>query len=701
MDKILLTANDRALLASYRDEQGVTKSVDMSIFLRLQAQCNGVLHCLFRYIERGRSRTGRNLLRAAVRLGDTLRRLSVSQLPTTEDEWQALVLAIQREVLTNPDSNASLISRATTTLPLIEELLSHLQLEDWIPAGVKITQTSKDFSKIRQSASNRLIGEKSPTKVINYDAKLLCGVSTSRTDAAYLDEMRSGLLSRRTALHEALEVCMKTMMAYAEYGKTLMASVDKDELFERLERHEELCRSRSRFDKNSVSFCSLGTEKELAEYLVVIKHRFGGLPTTAQSRTQKCVPTFPDPSYQLPIPIELAQVSQQAGCERVLFDCYADRVRWMLGRLVPHDISMLAALLMMEEPRFTPEATTFAKLYDDKGYRLIEFADGGGRFSVSKHRAKSLKTEQLSELGYEIINFAIECSDDIRPQLRKDGSPLGDLLFIPFNRNGAVPSNPSHERYVGFLSGSAGGRDKPWIGDVLPELESAGLGRGSINFARIRHTEGVLEWFRTGSERAMARKLGNQPQTCIDSYIPPPLLRAWNTRLIRRFHNLWICVAAASDDWLLEVTDFSSIDELHSFLLNMLSEHKRDSSPLAEELHVRFERAMSTVEKLDDSDESSWLAISISKNSLASLYLYLDIFSSKGSDEHSMDSADSVTHMRPRQFIDLAVLLRNRLPLENNPDFRKIHIEAESLVQNLREKVNWESFLFRSVEYES
>ncbi|WP_429355106.1 hypothetical protein [Paraburkholderia sp. 32] len=538
----------------------------------------------------------------------------------------------------------------------------------------------------------QVIGQKRPIIVRNYDSKLLCSISLSRTDANYLDEICRELAARRVVLREVLLSYWESLRAHVSYGQALMATVDKRQLLKRLAKYERSISGLSKFDKNAIAFCTPDTEAHLAEFLVIVHHRFGGLPSIEQSRKDKSIPTTIKSTFQLPTPPELRLPGEWRGRA----GAYRTQIRWMLGRLLPRDIAVLSALLIMESPKFTPEAITSAKLFDENGQRFVEFTDSGERFSVAKHRAKSVKTATLSILSRAIIKFASECSPDIRSQLRAAGSPIADLMFIPcVSRGGGVAVQPAHEPIVTFLSGLGGESVKPWLGDVFPKLVDAGLTRGTVSFSRIRNTEGVLEWYRTGSIGDMSRKLGNTDRTCIDHYLPPALLQAWNTRLIRRFQNLWICVSAASEDWLLEVTDFSTVEELHAFINDMLVQHDRFSSPLAAQLHERFGGEKLHANMAGSGSEKTWLAVAISKNSLAALYLYLDISLTLELTDDVLNYEDNVTHTTPRQFIDLALLLSQRLPNENNPIFVQLHNEARQIARSLVTKVRWRTILFR------
>ncbi|ABE29476.1 hypothetical protein Bxe_A3509 [Paraburkholderia xenovorans LB400] len=678
MDGIALVYGNGKILARHADRNGKLITVDLSSFCSLESGHDVLLNSICRYIERLSARSAVNYLRSAVELGRALERLKIKDLPTDEAEWQELVCDVHETVILNKQSKASLETRATILLPVMNTFFRHFQDEDIIPAGVALPETTRGYniaSNVHLDAA--VLGSTKADEANVCSGKLLCAISLSRTDAQYLDDIREELTARRSALKDALVSYWRTLKAHFEYGQAALASLDEEDVAARLRAHLDACDGMSWYDRNSSAFCNFNSEKGLAEYLLVITRRYGGLPTDEQARADKSIPSqipldLPTPpQLDLPFPMDF-ETDRKFHFSRM-------RLRWMLGRVTTRDIGVMSALLAMEHPNMTPEAITGARLIDKKGHRRIEFGDGGPTLTVTKHRAKAQKTALLSELSLEIVEFSSRCSPDLRESLRTSGSPIANLLFVPCAESGNGYIHPDHRNMVSFISGSS---TRPWFGDLFPSLAFAGLERGSITIKKIRTTEGVLEWFRTGSIRSMSRKLGNESRTCIDHYLPPALLKAWNTRLIRRFQNLWIIVAAANEDWLLDVVDFSSLEELHAFIHDMLSVHDKFSSPLAAELHSRFGPQHAGLNA--DDPTSAWLSVSISKNSLAALYLYLEASMDISAKGKILDRCDSITKTTPRQFIDLALLLRHMLPDDNDPARRTAHEEATALVERLR-----------------
>ena len=194
-----------------------------------------------------------------------------------------------------------------------------------------------------------------------------------------------------------------------------------------------------------------------------------------------------------------------------------------------------------------------------------------------------------------------------------------------------------------------------------------------MSLKKIRATEGVLEWFRTKSVRAAAKKIGNSERVVLEHYIPRALMRAWMTRAVRRFQNLWITVAAADEPFLLDVTDFSSLPELNAFVSDMLRLHAPASSPLAAELHLRLKSSdLTDVPGARQGD----LHVTLSMASLSALYTYRAAASLALLTREELTRVDPNSGVALDAFIQLADLLQVRLPLDRNPDYRRVHAEA-------------------------
>lgn len=270
--------------------------------------------------------------------------------------------------------------------------------------------------------------------------------------------------------------------------------------------------------------------------------------------------------------------------------------------------------------------------------------------------------------------------------------PLANQLFIQHWGGHYTHANDNLCRYLRKNS-----LHSHSIYHYFPSLEK-NLPVGSVNLIKIRATEGVLEWFRTGSLQSMSRVLGNSVKVVLDHYLPTELLAAWNTRLIRRFQNLWLTVAVAGESFLLEVTDFHNLQDLHAFLKDMLQTHTKGTCPLAEELHRRF-----AIDEINNPNDSR-LHVSISEDALTALYLYQE--SSKASDvsPQTLQVKDSITGLSPHYFINLAMLIRHAIEgdgsnLHLDDSARQAHHKALERIPILKENTNWADLIVRHGEH--
>lgn len=153
---------------------------------------------------------------------------------------------------------------------------------------------------------------------------------------------------------------------------------------------------------------------------------------------------------------------------------------------------------------------------------------------------------------------------------------------------------------------------------MYPELQKAGLTRGVLSLSKVRNTMGVLRWFETGSIQEMSRCLGNSDRVVLEHYIPSSLIEEWNTRIIRRFQNTLIILACKDEDFLLDVTDFLTMDELINFTSQLVIEYKKGTSPIANLIH-NFSSGLPDKKVEDD---TAVLNINLSSNGIAYLYAF-------------------------------------------------------------------------------
>lgn len=671
------------LIGQVTSEYDEISQVEISPFLILAKEdLERILKPLVERLNLVRPTTQVGYLEKLRWLGEALQALQVAVLPKTDHAWQDLVLGIHRHVFTRTDRRASLSSRCQSYWSCIRGFLSALIEEGVIPVSVVLPRAREELDSLDISSYyDRLLGKTAsvPAAGDSID-KLLVSVSLSRTDAEYLDELRDVLAFRRRLLFDCLVDYWGRLKANYEFGSRLLATVDWPSLKTQLDAESRR--------KNCLADPFRGLEG-LSFYLAVWKYAYGSQVTlnalvpplgpnrkTYIPRVVSLAPLYAPDSPAKPPP-SFAGLSKHSDRQTVL---------WWLGQIITLDVAMICALLTMLHPSWTPFSLLRAQLTNEDGKLHLNFADTGMTFAIDKARAKSMKTEVLDDLSLDIITTTITMSASTREILAARNDPKASLLFLPFGNS----KNRVHVATQDVGPRMLGGCGRPprlWIGVLYPQLGENGLGAGTIGFSKIRHTEGVLEWFRTGSLTAVRRRLGNTEKVVLSHYLPQPLLHAWNERLVRRFQNLWIAVAAAQEDFLLDVTDFSTLDDLHAFLKDMLQLHAATSSPLAEALHRSFGLLAGEVSAAEPARGA--LHVSVARGSLAALYTYNATVLNAGLSDSALDEADPVTGLCPRQFITLADLLLHQLPKDKNPAIRKTHEAAVLIASDPAHRAKW------------
>jgi hypothetical protein len=618
-------------------------------------------------------------------LGDALRWLEITHLPMDDVAWQELVVAIHRFVFTRKDRKVSLKTRCTGYWQSIHKVLSDLIEDGVIPVSVALPSAKENLHLIDISPYYaRLLGQSVPEMVQNGTVdKLLVSISIARRDAEYLEEVRDLLAFRRRLLFDCLKDYWSKVKANYEFGKGLLATVNWDTLKKELER-EAAASSPVRNLANAFR----GREG-LANYLAVCKYVYGGFSNDDSSVLRAKSPDGVEfikninslnalfaAHSELPLPPSFVGVYRHA--ER-------QAIHWWLGQLITIDVAMIAALLTMIHPSWTPFSLLRATLTTVDGKLQLGLADTGATFSIDKARAQEMKTEVLDDLSLEIFTTVIEMSAPLRARLAAENDPRAPLLFLPVSKSRNDLTLPTMATGSYVLGGT--NDHSVWVGALYPELVTHGLGKGTISLSKIRHTEGVLEWFRTGSLKAMRQKLGNTEKVVLTHYLPKPLLDAWNVRMVRRFQNLWIAVAAANEPFLLDVTDFTNLTDLHAFLKDMLDLHSRTSSELAKILHDEFGFLRGETQSGDV--PQGCLHVSVSKASLSALYTYHANVVEAGAPPAVLDTPDAVTGLSPRQFLALADLLLQQLSEDKNPAVRTAHEAALEVARDPSRRSKW------------
>lgn len=668
---------------------GQTKRITLTPLLALSADWEKLTKPVARHLNTQRPDSQVTSLRYFLILAQALAAGRYKCLPSSESGWQDLVMHAFEFCLTGAGYKRSFITRVRSWNHGVAVILRMLRdVEDVIPLAVEIPSIPEALATSDELVQHdRLIGDRPPSVVQRDITKLLISISLARSDAEYLDEVRDQLSYRRRILHECLLEWWQQVHAHYQYGQRLIGQTNWKKLRRMLDFNEHRKGHGGRRGRTGNPHVANGrTEESLGNLLAILTYEHGSLLKKDVLASTKRLPDLKTIKFPSTAPAAAPIASKTM------------RLNWMLGNLSQMDIAVCMALLTMHTPKWTSQALASAKLVDKNGKPYLEFEGRDKFFRLDKPRANKMKEGHLDDTAYDILRSLISMTSAHRLALQKQKAAWSNNLFISATKGILSPPNPLV--IYKLLSGERGRQVVEQARDLytcMPRLAAAGITRGTVTLRKIRATEGVLEWFRTGSVAAMATKLGNSSRVVLEHYLPQPLLVKWNTRIVRRFQNLWLIVAAGggNDNLLLEISDFQTLSQLHTFIADMLSHHPNGSSPLSDSLHAAFGRLAERTPLISDPRRS--LAVSVSEQSLAAIYLYQESAIESGAPPDVLDRRDSANGLSPRQFIALAELLRSELPKSREPAMRVAHVAALRAVENLRHSVKWND-LFVTVD---
>ncbi|MEM1174014.1 MAG: hypothetical protein AAGI27_04325 [Pseudomonadota bacterium] len=603
-----------------------------------------------------------------VKFGQYLREKEQSRLPAFNDidGWQFIIFDWFAWYLLSSHETVGFQSRTKAWDTSAVLWLRGLVAEEYLPDGL-IYPRARKKSRLGKKRSPRrpdFIGEYSATTTNNPIDKTLAGPLFWRSDSEYLDEIELVLRKRDNALRRVVDDYWLRLTKDYRAGKRLLRLVSMDEFREREELNHWTVHLADKINGKDTPVSSPDVERSASWALHILRSELCTssseyvFSNTSLVAHPGCRSGFLQKRFGTPIdPIldSTALTREQASLmdSRLLFMRF-------LGVLTLLDVTVAIIILIQEHPNLTPQAIANAKLVSPAGKSYV-IATGEGRtvtFSVDKPRAGVRKYAQLTPRAARVMKHLIRATADARELLKRANHSHWRYLFL------GCPAGPNSR--IGLLSGVtvknivSSGKHRT-LARFYPELEAAGIVLGVINFKRIRSTQAVLEWLKTGSLGLASRKIGNSYATAVQHYVPEPLIKIWNERIIRRFQNTLIVLAAADEDYLLDVADIESFSDLQSFLCQLLTENLPGSSPIADELHRRFSNSKligATEPPLPDSREYALLSVRLSPNSLAMLYAYRETALGRLS-PHKLNQVDRKTGIAPNSFIRLATLFQH------------------------------------------
>ncbi|PVZ42590.1 hypothetical protein [Pseudomonas sp. CC120222-01a] len=392
------------------------------------------------------------------------------------------------------------------------------------------------------------------------------------------------------------------------------------------------------------------TKKGLINILAIMKYMIINHDDVQQITWKTLANSTPRFAFNTYLQVQVTkEIIRFADCELYDNKRMSKALCEILG--IPNATDYAAAMIVLitDNPKFNPMSLTQSKLTNKNGkrYLIIGSEHVPTTFSVEKPRSKSRKSSNLSTRSSRIINEILEQSSIVREKLQKAQHPALHSLFIEITNKGINET-------VGISHEFCDRKYSLW--DTLSDrLTAAGVNVQNFSLSAVRNTQGILEWFRTGSVRMMAKKMGNSAKTVLKSYIPPWILRRQYERTARAFQQKMIVLANIDCPWLLAASDFNTIEDLKAFMDSVLFRpHGRDQFTNAMEKSFRneFPDEFEPFEHL----KAKFLCLNLSSVSLAALRLFLDITEKK--EETASEVTQSETNSLAIPLNDLNLLAR-------------------------------------------
>ncbi|WP_197710880.1 hypothetical protein [Pseudomonas syringae group genomosp. 3] len=165
----------------------------------------------------------------------------------------------------------------------------------------------------------------------------------------------------------------------------------------------------------------------------------------------------------------------------------------------------------------------------------------------------------------------IRATQPLRDYLRDQDDDAWRYLFIACSRG---LTHPTKMVATNWNSGTLATRYQHLVDEFSPYLkrprEEVEDYICRISITSLRATRAVLVYIESNSITDTAKALGHSDVSLdlLERYLPEPILAFFQTRWIRVFQRGIICMAMKDSKYLLKVSNFQTMDELHTFLEN-------------------------------------------------------------------------------------------------------------------------------------
>ena len=649
------------------------QSVDYSPLYEILTEQSAmqIMHWCCNYVQGKQAKTSKSYLnRLNSSMTYAFKESKLLKLPKAQRQWQNFIKVLYGCNLTNPNSTSSLETRVKNWNAIFAPFLRWLIDQGNIPIGCIIPKMKRVGELNKHSSFKlQLTGTASPKPVKGSIEKLIIPVSLSRSDADYLDEFYFDLKTKRDTLDRELVKYWRMIKSHIETGKRMLDSVCFNEVITSMEDScYELKKKKGEEKIRHIHKASI--RYNTPNFLSILSNTDHGTGTlTNRNESLKYLPKERITNKNIDA-LGLSTDEFKLGPSH--------RLDLLLGNLSTIDVTIITMILLMRTPKFNFYSLLYANITDKDGYTYLNEKDSGWKFSVFKQRAKDKKTDYIDDLSFEILSTVIELGKKRRKIINTN------KLFIVVKSGGGF-SLPS-EGVVLRKASSKSDSDQTNVLNTVASLKSKGFEPGMTTYRKLRDTEAVLEWFKSGSIRAVTKKIGNSEKVVLEHYLPASLIAIWNTRQIRRFQNLLLTAASTGESYSLEITDFNSLSELNNFISDMLNMHNGSKNPLI----IALENNDQPEQKIGK------LAVPISTKVLTSIYLYEEVASQTNVNSEVLKRKSVGLDLSPLSIIKLSLLLKQNLPDHRVEEFKQAHSNALAEVDKLKDKTSWNKLFISS-----
>jgi len=476
-------------------------------------------------------------------------------------------------------------------------------------------------------------------------------VSTDR----FLDTLQGDIEKRTEAILSACEDYWDKVVECQRIGESLIRSIS----WERI----EVVLASGNFFIGQRHIADPANAEGAAWFLAVINYYFF-MTDELQSISYKSLERIPffEPIcrnwyMRARIDTELRKVAGEFAAPSQKF--INETLNRLLGHLSSRDCGAAAAILIAENPKFTPHSLRDGDYLsdDDKPIHYWNSDLGQLTWGVNKPRAKSRKVSALPALSLKIYTGVIKATMKSRIKLKLNGDINYRKLFIT-----------SSTMWIGLSSGFDSVLTTS-LGTSLyqaiePELTYGDVAKEVFSLKRIRGSQALIAFLKEGTYQAAANTLGNSIAVVMRRYIPQWLKYRWNVRILRTFQTKLIILATKGRPWHFAATDFLTESDLFNFIIREAATTLTSDPASIDLKRYAAELTENAFHHLAEHLANHKMMLKLDPSSLAAIFLFAEMFTKAGTLHHE----DPATGLNTESILTLAHLFHCTHEMTKDPN---------------------------------